>query len=397
MARKSRSGKTAIIVRNLMIRASKLKSRHVSLRSTFSAANTSLWLDTIPKIIDLCFPNAGIKPNKSKYYLEFPNGSEYWIGGLDDTRRVEKILGNEYSTIHFNECSQLSYNSVQIALTRLAQKNALKKRVYYDQNPPRKNHWSYLLFEKGLNPIDGVPLGKTKLNQYGKILMNPMDNLANIDEDYLDMLNGLSEKDRDRFMYGKYTDVDDGIVYYSFNREEHVQEVKRYPGSVMIGMDFNVNPMTAVIGQFINNKFYIFDEVFLKNSDTYKMCDALMKKNYMGNIYPDSTGKNRKTSGVSDHAILESRGFILERTRNPFISDRVNNINRLFQEGRIIISPKCKKLINDLECVAWKDNKLDDGPDKLLTHISDAMGYWCWKLEPMKKNIGDRFSIGGMG
>lgn len=389
----SRSGKTFNIVRGIIIRACKLQSRHISLRSTFSSARTSLWMDTIPKVLKLCFPHLVVKPNNSNYYLEFPNGSEYWIGGLKDNKEVEKILGNEYSTIHFNECSQLNYHSVQVALTRLAQKNHLKKRAFYDQNPPRKSHWSYSLFEKLINPIDNEPLDCKANKKYGKILMNPIDNLDNIDSDYLDMLNSLSEKEKARFLRGEYTDIDDGLAYYSFDRFTHCHEFKKQPGTVMIGMDFNVDPMTAIIGQYIDDKFYVYDELFLRNSDTFKMTHELMSKNYIGTIFPDSTARNRKTSGLSDHLILEKQGFTVAKTRNPFVNDRVNNLNRLLQEGRIIIHPRCKNLINDLEKVAWNGSQLDQKSDHLLTHISDALGYWCWAIEPMKKQIEDRFNI----
>ena len=69
-------------------------------------------------------------------------------------------------------------------------------------------------------------------------------------------------------------------------------------------------------------------------------------------------------------------------THNPFVTDRVNNMNRIFTSNKIIINPKCKKLINDFNKVSWKDNKLDQRSDKMLTHISDACGYACYKLAP---------------
>ena len=85
--------------------------------------------------------------------------------------------------------------------------------------------------------------------------------------------------------------------------------------------------------------------------------------------------------------------ILSEDTKNPFVTDRVNNINRLFQENRIIINPRCKKLINDLERVAWRSNSLDQTTDKLLTHISDALGYWCWAIEPIEGNTVSRLNI----
>ena len=338
--------------------------------------------------------------NPKTYYAEIkeiiPLGRDNVIA-LETTTKTFISDGflSHNSTLHFNECSELNYNSVQLALTRLAEKNQLKKKAYYDENPPRKNHWSYLQFIKKLNPIDNVPLLDS--NDYLHLLMNPKDNIENIDENYLNLLNSLPEKEKARFRDGEFTDVDDGVAYYSFDREKHVGTVKRRPGTVMIGMDFNVDPMSAVVGQFVDGVFCIIDEVFLRNSDTFKMCDHLLKRNYIGVVYPDSTGRNRKTSGQSDHDILRLSGLTIESTRNPFVTDRVNNINRLFQQNRIKIDPRCVKLINDLEKVSWKNNSLDQKTDSLLTHISDALGYWCWAIEPIEGNSDNRVNISRIG
>lgn len=331
----------------------------------------------------ICFPDLPVTWNKTDYYVTLPNGSEIWCAGLDDEKRVEKILGKEYSTLYFNECSQIPYTSIQIALTRLAEKNDLTKKAYFDQNPPGKKHWSYWLFMKKLDPIDNVPVDPDK---YASILMNPKDNLENIDSEYItEVLDNMPEAQKKRFRDGEFSSDDDGAAYYSFDREIHVQEIDttRLGGQIRIGMDFNVNPMTAVFCYHINGIFYIFDEAFLENSDTYKMSSWVKKKNYVGTIYPDSTAKNRKTSGKSDHAILESDGHTIHFTRNPFVTDRVNNVNRLLKDRKIIIDSRCKKLINDLEKVSWKNDELDQKTDKMLTHISDALGYLCWAVDPI--------------
>jgi len=155
-------------------------------------------MDTLPKVFRLCFPNLPVTWNKTDYYVSFPNGSEIWIGGLDDDKRVEKILGKEYSTMFFNECSQLSWDSVQIALTRLAEKSGLKNKVYYDENPPTKRHWSYWVFVKKVHPETGETLAE---DDYASMLMNPQDNIENIDENYLKLLESLDEKQKKRFLY----------------------------------------------------------------------------------------------------------------------------------------------------------------------------------------------------
>lgn len=369
----------------MVIRACKTKSRHAILRLNFNHIKTSIFLDTLPKVLKVSFPDLTVEWNKTDYYITLPNGSEIWCAGLDDEKRVEKILGKEYSTMYFNECSQIPYKSIQIALTRLAEKNGLKKKAYYDQNPPSKKHWSYWLFQKHLDPVDNVPVDKEK---YASILMNPKDNLENIDPEYIsEILDNLPEAQRKRFKDGEFGEDSDGAAYYAFDRDKHVKEVSNSfkTGQRCIGMDFNVQPMTAVIGHYINKKFYVMSEAFLENSDTFKMSTHLIKNGHRGaNIYPDSTGSNRKTSGISDHQILKNDGFNIQFTRNPLVVDRVNNINRLLREDRIIIDPSCRKLINDLEKVSWKDGSLDQKTDKMVTHISDALGYWCWALDPLR-------------
>jgi phage terminase large subunit len=379
----SRSGKTFFACWAIVMRAiNEPNSRHCILREKFNAAKRSLWLGTFPQLYSIAFPDLPIKAHGTDYYWRLPNGSEIWIGGLDSKERTEKILGNEYSTLYFNECSQLDYTSIQMARTRLAQKNALVKKTYYDQNPPVKTHWSYWLFEKKLNPVDEEPLEDPQ--NYVSILMNPADNLENIDEEYLKLLESMPEAERNRFMLGLYSDASDGQVYYAFDREEHVQETHKGRGQIYIGMDFNVDPMTATIWQVVNNEYHCIDEIFLNNADTFRMVDELKKRGYRGTVIPDSTGKNRKTSGKSDHLILKEAGFQIPPVRNPFVTDRVNNANRLFTANRIKISPRCKKLINDLEKVAWKDNKIDQKTNPMLSHISDSATYYLWWVDSIK-------------
>ena len=76
-------------------------------------------------------------------FAELPNGAQIWMLGLDDKERVEKILGMEFVTIYFNECSQIRYATVQLVRNRLAQVvPGLKQRAYYDINPTGIGHWT---------------------------------------------------------------------------------------------------------------------------------------------------------------------------------------------------------------------------------------------------------------
>lgn len=204
-----RSGKTFEIVKNIIIRAIKEQSRHVILRDKFIHVKQSVWYDTLPKVMDTCFAglSARCNWNKSDWYLTLPNKSEIWIGGLDDKERTEKILGKEYSTLYFNEISQIQYNAFLTAKTRLAQKNNLKKKIYADCNPPKRTHWTYKYFIEGVDPLTNTPHG----NKTASLLMNPVHNKDNIDAEYLDMLSKLPPLIRKRFMEGEWISDENDI------------------------------------------------------------------------------------------------------------------------------------------------------------------------------------------
>ncbi len=202
---------------------------------------------------------------------------------------------------------------------------------------------------------------------------------------YLDSLKA----DYDPRMYrqevlAEFVSSAEGNVYYAFDRREHVRRIDQDKSlAVWTGMDFNVNPMTAVLANVVNGTLYVFDEIWLPHSNTYAMKDRLKKEQAGQNvkIVPDATGSAKKTSSVkSDHEILRGAGFDVMRSRsNPPTEDRYNTVNGRLKENRIVISDKCTKLIRDLERVTHEDNA------DYLTHISDALGYLAWHHMPVKK------------
>jgi predicted phage terminase large subunit-like protein len=209
----SRSGKTFGFVRAVIIRALAHKSRHAMLRYRFNHIKASIVLDTLPKVMELCFPGVAdnCKMNKEDWFYTLPNGSEIWFGGLDDKERTEKILGQEYATMYLNECSQIPYASRNMAMTRLAQKTPLRLKAYYDCNPPGMAHWTYKLFVEKRDPDRRTPVARPE--NFAALLMNPKDNEQNLDPKYLQELQEMSEAMRRRFWLGQFADVSDSALW----------------------------------------------------------------------------------------------------------------------------------------------------------------------------------------
>lgn len=217
----SRSGKTFLIIRNLVLRALKApNSRHAIFRLRFNSIKASVVLDTFPKVMRIAFPKVEYKLDKTDWYATFPNGSQLWFGGLDDKERTEKILGMEFVTMAFNECSQIKWASIQLALTRLAQnvtqkigdkETVLKPKAYFDENPPTKAHWSYRLFIQKVDPETKKDLSNPE--EYGYFFIQPKDNQDNISESYIKTLEGMSGRMRRRFLEGQFGDAIAGALF----------------------------------------------------------------------------------------------------------------------------------------------------------------------------------------
>ncbi len=215
----SRSGKTFIACYAIAVRALKAAgSRHLITRFHFRDVKNAVGRDTMPKVLKLI--GTPYTLDRTDWFFTLPNGSEIWLGGLDDDERVEKILGMEYATIYYNESSQISYHAYTTAQTRLAQKTDLVNRAYVDCNPPTKSHWLYKLFLEHLDPETRVPVPNP--DRYAVLNMNPIDNRENLPDGYIeDTLAALPERKRRRFLKGEWLDDPEGALWKRSMIDEH--------------------------------------------------------------------------------------------------------------------------------------------------------------------------------
>lgn len=212
----SRSGKTfgfsyCVGTRALMAP----ESRHLICRLHNIDVRQSVMMDTWPKMMRVAYPQVPIVWNRSDQFCMLPDGVEVWFLGLDDKDRVEKILGKEYATIYANEVSQIAYDTILTLRTRLAQKcfkrdgRLLDLKMYYDLNPVGLGHWTYREFIENVRPENGLPLEPgTRAHEF----LNPADN-PHLPAAYLDELANLPERQRQRFLEGKYLSEVPGTLW----------------------------------------------------------------------------------------------------------------------------------------------------------------------------------------
>lgn len=233
----SRSGKTFLHTRNVVLRALKAPgSRHAIFRFRYNHLKASIVLDTFPKVMRTAFPGVEYKVHQQDGYAELAGGSQIWFAGLDDKDRTEKILGMEFATLYFNECSQIPFGSVNTAITRLAQlaeqdiqnrtPRALKLRAFYDCNPPPKSHWTYKQFIEKRDPETRLPLRHAP--DYASFQINPRDNVQNLSPEYLKTLENLPARMRLRFLEGQFADANPNALF----PDEHIEKWRVLDGKV---------------------------------------------------------------------------------------------------------------------------------------------------------------------
>jgi PBSX family phage terminase large subunit len=187
-----------------------------------------------------------------------------------------------------------------------------------------------------------------------------------------------------------------GRIYYSFDRIHNVQKIDIEDRSVIyLGMDFNIDPMTAVIAIRSGDNLYVIDEIRMFSSNTTEIVEEI-KSRYPKSkvwVYPDPASRQRKTSagGFTDLTILQNAGFVVKapNSHTP-VRDRINAVNsRLCTstgKRNLFIDPRCKNVIEGLERHTYKEGTSQPDKDSGYDHMMDALGYMIDYMFPVRRD-----------
>lgn len=294
--------------------------RILIVRKIYNTLIKSVLKETFPVVASLMGleKDKHYKINMNLSYIEFVNGAEIWLGGLDDSgsgeskgKRLDRVLGKEYFIIWPNEASDLGYDSYEILLTRLAQNTGIKSRMLYDdnlpmflkkaigwvgndsngnpifdgklselgnriivdENPPSKLHWTYQLFILGVNPKDKTKSIPNHLLKYGALKMSAEGNDSLPPTYFEDILGSLVGKNRVRFYDGDFADAVQGALFseenINANRRTTIPDIRR----VVISIDPAVSTKITsdetgiiVVGEGVDNRGYVLEDASGKYS-----------------------------------------------------------------------------------------------------------------------------------
>ena len=222
-----------------------------------------------------------------------------------------------------------------------------------------------------------------------------------------------------------FTNIGRNRAYYAFDRPVNARSVS-FDGlrPLVWSIDFNVNPMCMLLMQKVEEMAHVLEEIVIKpEAHTEAACAVFLERamSYYGQvpswqrpltvkIYGDASGNQRRTAGArTDWAIIKQffslwRGTFAPEyytaAANPAVRDRVNCVNSRLRnqagETRLLIDPKCKELIRDLEEVSWAVDATGaatselNKTDRARTHTSDALGYFTAPQFSLKTKVGEK-------
>jgi hypothetical protein len=186
-----------------------------------------------------------------------------------------------------------------------------------------------------------------------------------------------------------------GRIFYAFDRKYNVKPyTDPLPKELHLGVDFNIDPMSAVIGVKTGNVMHIIDEFKIYGSNTEELVEEV-KTRYPGHTiiaYPDPAGAQRKTSagGKTDHTILRTAGFTVKAPHSHnAVRDGINAVNAklLSSSGftTLFFDPKCKYSIECLEKQTYKEGTSIPDKDSGFDHMNDALRYMVDYLFPIRQ------------
>ena len=277
----------------------------------------------------------------------------------------------------------------------------IQDRLVFDQVFARTRHPQARVREIGLT---GTPeelnwgydiCEGEERDKYDLFMVNAstLANLALPEEFRKQIQRAFTDKAAQAYIDGKFVNLTSGLVYYAFNPEYNVKRLPDPGHELEVGMDFNVDPMSAIIFWRNGEHMHIVAEKEIENSDTEYMAQYI-KDNWQfpevpgepilpraTTVYPDASGRSRHTNapgGRSDFHYLKEAGFEINApSANPKIRDRENAINAKFKprqgKSTLTIDPSCKKLIGYLHKYTHENKNKPD--HKRMSHLLDATGY----------------------
>jgi len=374
-----RFGKTFLCIQEIAKFARYPKKKVWYVAPTYRMAKDIVWNDLVERMTKHKWVK---KINHSDLKIILRNGSEISLRGADNENSLRGVGLDFLVMDEFADIKEHAYT--EVLRPTLSDKGRMGAALFCG-TPRGYGNWSYNLFTREKDD-----------DQWASFQFTTLDGGQVSKQEIEQAKSDLDERTFAQEYQASFVNYA-GQIYYNFDRKENVLE-KYEPKNeeVHIAIDFNVDPMSAVVTELKGNRIYVYDEIVIYSSNTdemvYEINNRFKDKHIY--VYPDPACKQRKTSagGVTDLAILKNAGFNLRvRNAHPLIRDRINAVNTKLKNANgvrtLFIANKCKTMLKSIERQIYKEGTVIPDKDNNYDHMNDALGYLVEYLYPVRRDF----------
>lgn len=344
------SAKSYFITQKIIVRCCKEPIKVLVCRRTGTTLrNTcfSLFKDILTKwqLIQL------VKVRETDFNIKFPNGSEIIFIGLDEETKLLSL--NNIGVIFIEEAFEVPKEIVEQLNLRL-RGNVLNQQIILAFNPISKNHWLYDFCEK--NPPSSF------IYTHSTYKDNPF-----LSAEYIAELEELYKRNPAKariFCDGLWGVNPEGLVITNWDKQEFdYMDLAASGLEHRVGMDLGWIDKSAIIETLYDKEkhiIYVFNEFYKSGCQLSELASAIGDMNLRkSKIYVDA---------AEPRSIQFFRNEGINATPCAKGKDSVKAGLMFLQDNLIVVHPRCKNFIMELENFSYIKSKVTGEWTEETTH-----------------------------
>lgn len=415
------SSKTISISQILAKEAALKKASTIAFRKESTIIKT-----TLKKSFNLSIESMRLSPAFEKFEWSYrTKQSEIVLKGLDEEEKAKGVESYKYIYLdELNHFSEAEYTQFNLSLRGIE-----GQKIFASWNPVDEASWVKKNLVDKYEFVDTeyeLPCKESfvKKSTCGKVILikttyednywitgSPCGTYGYKDDNLMYEYKELKRTNPKSYkinVLGEWGKVDvDGVFAWAFDEEKHISKDLDNPiwkcdpnNYVYLSFDFNRNPITCAVIQYINDIIYVIRQYKLPNSDIYALCDRIKIEYscFTFIVTGDASGKNG-TAMVRDnlnyYKIIKTQltlndGQFKIPSVNPGIEENQALVNTILVKKQVQIHPKqAEALIYDLQNVSMNaDGTMKKGDRNDTKQQADALDCFRYYLNVFhKQNI----------
>jgi phage terminase large subunit len=281
-----------------------------------------------------------LKIRETDFNIRFPNGSEIIFLGLDEETKLLSL--NNIGTVWIEEAFEVPKAIVEQLNLRMRGDNE-NQQIIMSFNPISKNHWLYDFCE--VNPPTSF-----------KYIHSTYKDNPFLNDEYIRELEEMYTRNPARariFCDGEWGVDSEGLVITNWKQEEFdAMELASKGYEHRVGMDLGWIDKSAIIDSLYdrdNKTIYVFNEFYKSGCQLSELANAIFDMNlHKTKIFVDAAEPRSiqyfKSEGIRAEACAKGK-------------DSVKAGLMFLQDHLIVVHPKCKNFITELENFSYIKSK----------------------------------------